>query len=155
MNRTFRTSNGTACYSGRAIGTTYERRRRSSHSGICPHQQLRVEPQRYADWVERWLPPEQRDRRNFALVARVGGRDVALLEVDRELFLTLLEAQRGFGRSSWSRTATRRVTRFVDQVDRATEAETIGAVEDVRIRNIATDLDEQFSIQRTPSRFQI
>ena len=119
------------------------------------HQQLRIEPQRYADWVEKWLPPEQRARRSFALVAEVGGRDAALLEVDRELFLTLLEAQRGLGRSSWSRTATRRITRFVDQIDRATEPETMIGVEDVRIRNVTTDLDERFSVQRRPSRFQV
>ena len=120
-----------------------------------PHQQLRIEVQRYADWVERWLPPKQQARRSFALVAEVGGKDVALLEVDRELFLTLLEGQRGLGRSSWSRTTTRRIARFIDQIDRATEPVTMGGVEDVRIRNIATDLDEQFSVQRRPSRFQV
>ena len=59
------------------------------------HQQLRIEGQRYADWVEAWLPVEQQTRRSFALVATVDGRDIALLEIDRELFLTLLEAQRG------------------------------------------------------------
>ena len=70
------------------------------------HQQLRIEVQRYADWVEKWLPPKQQARRSFAMVAKVGDRDVALLEVDRELYLTLLEGQRGLGRSSWSRTTT-------------------------------------------------
>ena len=120
-----------------------------------PHQQLRVEVQRYADWVEKWLPPEQQARRSFALVAKVGGNDVALLEVDRELFLTLLEAQRGLGRSSWSRTATRRITRFIDQIDSATPSAPMGSIEDVRIRNVATDLDERFSVQRQPSKFQI
>lgn len=120
-----------------------------------PHQQLRIEVQRYADWVEKWLPPTQQARRSFALVAEVGGKDVALLEVDRELFLTLLEGQRGLGRSSWSRTTTRRIARFVDQIDRVTEPATAGGVEDVRIRNVATDLDEQFSVQRRPSRFQV
>ena len=120
-----------------------------------PHQQLRVEVQRYADWVEKWLPPEQQTRRSFALVAKAGGNDVALLEVDRELFLTLLEAQRGLGRSSWSRTATRRITRFIDQIDSATTSASMGSIEDVRIRNVATDLDERFSVQRQPSKFQV
>lgn len=119
-----------------------------------PHQQLRIETQRYADWVEKWLPPEQQARRSFALVANVDGGDVTL-GVDRELFLTLIEAQRGLGRSSWSRTTTRRITRFIDQIDRATKPMTMGGVEDVRIRNVATDLDEQFSVQRQPSTFQI
>lgn len=119
------------------------------------HQHLRIEAVRYADWVEKWLPPEQQARRSFALVAEVGGSDVAVLEIDRELYLTLLEAQRGLGRSSWSRTATRRITRFVDQIDRATEPPMASGVEDVRIRNVATDLDEQFSVQRQPARFQV
>ena len=118
------------------------------------HQQLRIEALRYADWVEKWLPPEQQTRRSFALIATVDDRDFTL-EVDRELFLTLLEAQRGLGRSSWSRTATRRITRFIDQIDRATEPAPMVGVEDVRIRNVATDLDEQFSVQRRPSRYQI
>jgi len=119
------------------------------------HQDLRIVALRYAEWVEKWLPPEQQARRSFALVAEVGGADVAVLEIDRELYLTLLEAQRGLGRSSWSRTATRRITRFVDQIDRATEPATASGVEDVRIRNVATDLDEQFSVQRRPPRFQV
>jgi hypothetical protein len=78
-----------------------------------------------------------------------------VLEIDRELYLTLLEAQRGLGRSSWSRTATRRITRFVDQIDRATQPSTASGVEDVRIRNVATDLDEQFSVQRQPAKYQV
>lgn len=119
------------------------------------HQQLRIEVQRYADWVEKWLPPKQQARRSFAMVAKVGDRDVALLEVDRELYLTLLEGQRGLGRSSWSRTTTRRIARFVDQIDRATESANVGGVENVRIRNVATDLDEQFYVQRQPGRFQV
>lgn len=118
------------------------------------HQQLRIEPQRYADWVDEWLPREQRSRRSFALIASAGDKDVGFVEIDRELFLTLLEAQRGLGRSSWSRTATRRITGFIDQVDRVI-ATTMEGVEDVRIRNVATDLDEQFSVQRQPSKFQV
>jgi len=119
-----------------------------------PHQKLRVEPLRYASWVEQWLPPEQQDRRSFALVASDGaGKDVALLEVDRELYLTLLEAQRGLGRSSWSRTATRRVTRFIDRIDRALEMKS--GVEDLRVRNVDNDLDERFAVQRSPARFQV
>lgn len=119
------------------------------------HQQLRIETLRYADWVERWLPPDQQARHSFALVANVNRSDFPLLEVNRELFLTLLEAQRGLGRSSWSRTATRRITRFIDQIERATVPAMASSIEDLRIRNVATDLDEQISVQRQPSRFQI
>jgi len=118
------------------------------------HQQLRIEALRYASWVERWLPPEQQARNSFALVARdPTERDVAVLEIDRELYLTLLEAQRGLGRSSWSRTATRRITRFVDRIDRALE--TRSGVEDLRVRNVDNDLDERFAVQRDPSRYQL
>lgn len=119
-----------------------------------PHQQLRIERAKVADWVAAWLPEELRDRRSFALVAtKPGAGDVALLEVDRELYLTLYEAQRGLGRSSWSRTATRRITRFVDRVHGAVE--TTSGVEDVRIRNVESDLDERFAIQRQPARYQL
>jgi hypothetical protein len=118
------------------------------------HQQLRIEVLRYANWVERWLPPEQQARNSFALVAKdPADRDVAVLEIDRELYLTLLEAQRGLGRSSWSRTATRRITRFVDRIDRALETRT--GVEDLRVRNVDNDLDERFAVQRDPSRYQL
>ena len=118
------------------------------------HQQLRVELRRFASWVEQWLPPAQQARHSFALVASTAaGKDAALLEIDRDLYLTLFEAQRGLGRSSWSRTATRRVTRFIDQIHRAVETES--GVEDVRIRNVETDLHEQFSVQRKPARYQL
>ena len=119
-----------------------------------PHQQLRIKPQRYADWVEEWLPPEQQTRRSFALVAEMNGENIPLLDVDRELYLTVLEAQRGLGRSSWTRTATRRITRFIDRLDRAIPDTTDG-IEDVRIRNVATDLDDRFSVQRNPSKYQV
>lgn len=118
------------------------------------HSQLRIKPQRYADWVAEWLPPEQQTHRSFALVAEMNGKNVPLLEIDRELYLTVLEAQRGLGRSSWTRTATRRITRFIDQIDRAIP-ETTDGIEDVRIRNVATDLDDRFSVQRNPSKYQV
>jgi len=123
-----------------------------------PHQQLRIERMRTASWVKKWLPEELQSRQSFALVAsRVQG-DVALLEIDRELYLTLYEAQRGLGRSSWSRTATRRITRFVDQIHRAAEDSseaTTSVVEDVRIRNVENDLDERFEVQRRPAGYRL
>ena len=118
-----------------------------------PFQQLRVEGVKVASWVEDWLPQEQRHQRSFALVASHGEGDIAMLEVDRDLYLTLFEAQHGLGRSSWSRTATRRITRFIDRLQRAVETQL--GVEDVRIRNAVSGLDERFAIQRSPSRYQI
>ncbi len=117
------------------------------------YQHLRIEPLRVASWVEAWLPPEQIDRRSFALVATWEGKDVAVVEIDRELFLTLIEAERGLGRSSWSRTATRRITRFIDRVHGSVEQES--PIEDIRIRNVESDLDERFAIQRDPARYQL
>ena len=119
-----------------------------------PHQQLRIERPRMAEWVKAWLPPEQEDLRSFALVAAAAdNHDIALMEVDRDLYLTLIEAQRGLGSASWSRSSTRRITRFVDQIYRAVEFNS--GVEDLRIRNVETNLDERFSIQREPARYQL
>jgi Domain of unknown function (DUF4338) len=117
------------------------------------YQYLRIEPLRTASWVEAWLPPDQLDRRSFALVAIWEGKDIAVVEIDRELFLTLIEAERGLGRSSWSRTATRRITRFIDRVHGSVEQES--PIEDIRIRNVESDLDERFAIQREPARYQL
>lgn len=117
------------------------------------YQHLRIEPLKAAPWVEAWLPEEQIDRRSFALVATWEGNDIAVVEVDRELFLTLIEAERGLGQSNWSRTATRRITRFIDRVHGSVERES--PIEDIRIRNVDSDLDERFAIQREPARYQL
>ncbi|HTQ69645.1 MAG TPA: Druantia anti-phage system protein DruA [Solirubrobacteraceae bacterium] len=117
------------------------------------YQNLRIEALKIAPWVEVWLPAEQLDRRSFALVATWEGKDIAVIEIDRDLFLTLIEAERGLGRSSWSRTATRRITRFIDRVHGAIERES--PIEDIRIRNVESDLDERFAIQREPAGYQL
>ena len=117
------------------------------------YQHLRIEPLKTAPWVEAWLPADQLDRRSFALVATWDDSDIAVVEIDRELFLTLIEAERGLGRSSWSRTATRRITRFIDRIHGSVEQES--PIEDIRIRNVESDLDERFAIQREPARYQL
>jgi hypothetical protein len=117
------------------------------------YQHLRIEPLKTAPWVQAWLPEEQLDRRSFALVATWESGDVAALEIDRELFLTLVEAERGLGRSSWSRTATRRITRFIDKLHGSVETQS--PIEDIRIRNVESDLDERFAVQREPARYQL
>src|SRR5262249_43325678 len=59
---------------------------------------FRIEPPQFAAWVEEWLPVDQRLIPSFALVA-LGNRDVEVpLIVDRNLYLTLAEAERGLGR---------------------------------------------------------
>lgn len=118
-----------------------------------PYQRLRIEALKVAPWVEAWLPGDQLDRRSFAVVAQGEDHDIGVLEIDRELYLTLIEAERGLGRSSWSRTATRRITRFIDRIHGSVEQSS--PIEDIRIRNVETDLDERFAVQRQPARYQL
>jgi len=118
-----------------------------------PYQRLRIEELKVAPWVSAWLPDDQLDRRSFALVAQGEDHDIGVLEIDRELYLTLIEAERGLGRSSWSRTATRRITRFIDRIHGSVEQSS--PIEDIRIRNVESDLDERFAVQRQPARYQL
>lgn len=130
---------------------------RSPHTFIAlhhlSHRRLRVHPSKLAPWVEAWLPPEQRRPNSFALVGHSNTGAAATLVVDRALYLTLYEAQRGLGRSSWSRSATRRVTRFIDRLHQLVDM--TADVEDVRIRNTEIDLDHKFEIQRNPPRYML
>jgi len=115
------------------------------------HQQFSIEPPRFASWVDGWLPEGQRLLRSFALVAHSDSGTPVVLTVDRHLYLTLSEAQRGLARASWSRSATRKITRFVDRLHEL--ADQAADVEDVRIRNTETDLEQKFEIQRNPARY--
>jgi hypothetical protein len=115
-------------------------------------QRFQIEPPKLASWVEAWLPPEQRQLRSFALTAQTDSAvAVPQLLVDRDLFLTLREAQRGLGRSSWTRSATRKLTRFVDRLHQL--AARTAVVEVIRVRNTQSDLDERFEVQREPARY--
>jgi hypothetical protein len=114
--------------------------------------QFRLLTPSYAPWVEEWLPPAQRLTRTFALTVGSDAAGASLL-LDRTLYLTLAESRRGLGRVGWSRSATRRVTRFVDQLQRLEPGEHL--ITDVRIRNVETDLDDKFEVQRQPPRFNL
>ena len=121
------------------------------------HRYFRIESVRYAEWVGEWLPADQRMVRSFALVAvaddPVNRREVAHLVVDRTLYLTLRDAERGLSRASWSGSATRKVTRFIDRLHQlATDA---SAVEDLRVRNVAAGLERRFEIQHEPPRYRL
>ena len=111
------------------------------------HQHFQIAPPKFAPWVEEWLPKDQRLARSFSLTASSGATSAQIL-VDRELYLTLKEAERGLSRSSWSRSSTRKVTRFVDRLHQLTDLSL--QVADIRIRNTETDLDKKFEIQREP-----
>jgi len=115
-------------------------------------QRFQIELPKLATWVAAWLPLEQRLLRSFALVAQTGlPATVPQLLVDRDLFLTLKEAQRGLGRSSWTRSATRKLTRFVDRLHQLVDQAAM--VEVIRVRNTQSDLDERFEVQREPARY--
>jgi hypothetical protein len=122
-----------------------------------PREDFTIKPNHYARWVEDWLPTEQRLQRTFAIhvppPAPATPAEGATLLIDRSLYLTLIEAQRGLGRAGWSRSATRRITRFVDRLQnlRGERAEIV----DLRIRNVATDLEGRFEVRRDPATFNL
>jgi hypothetical protein len=118
-----------------------------------PYRQFKAEPAKYAPWVEAWLPLEQRLARSFALIAisPTTGQEIAQLIVDRDLYLTLRDAERGLGRASWAGGATRKVTRFIDHLHQLVSD---GApVEDLRVRNVSAGVERRFEIQHEPSRY--
>ncbi|MFF4876334.1 hypothetical protein [Micromonospora sp. NPDC000668] len=114
------------------------------------HGRFRIRAPELAPWVNAWLPQEQRLVRMFALIAtNEHDATIASLLVDRALYLTLAEARWGLGRTSWSRSATRRVTRFVDKVHSSVNV-SVSDVVDVRIRNVEKDIEAKIEIQRYP-----
>lgn len=116
------------------------------------YRHFRAEPVKFASWVEAWLSREQRLTRSFALVADnpTTNQEIALV-VDRALYLTLRDAERGLGRASWSGSATRKVTRFIDHLHQLVGG---GApVEDLRVRNVSVGLERRFEIQHEPPRY--
>lgn len=117
------------------------------------YRQFKVEPVRYAPWVDAWLPAEQRLTRSFALIATnpATGQEIAQLVVDRDLYLTLRDAERGLGRASWSGSATRRVTRFIDHLHQLVSEG--ASVEELRVRNVGAGVERRFEIQHEPSRY--
>jgi hypothetical protein len=119
------------------------------------YRYFRVEPVKYAPWVSEWLPADQRMIRTFALVAEdsLTHQAVAQLIVDRKLFLTLRDAERGLSRASWSGSATRKVTRFIDRLHQLASA--AAAVEDLRVRNVAKGLERRFEIQHEPPQYRL
>ncbi|GAB1688652.1 hypothetical protein KRM28CT15_04550 [Krasilnikovia sp. M28-CT-15] len=119
-----------------------------------PASRFRIRPSRFAPWVDAWLPPEQRRTATFALAVVDGHGSDARLLVDRSLYLTLAEAHWGLGRASWSRSATRRVARFVDQIHNSVDLADSDIV-DVRIRNVAKDIEAKIEIQRQPARYRL
>lgn len=114
---------------------------------------MKVEGPCLAEWVTAWLPADMRHLTQFALtVPRRGERPTRLL-IDREMFLTLSEAAVGLGRSTWSRSVARKVTRFVDELHRLQHDPK--PLSDLEIRNVDTNLRARLTVLRKPPRYQL
>jgi hypothetical protein len=114
---------------------------------------MNVEGPSLAPWVSAWLDDDLRRVTQFALsTSEHEGRRTRLL-IDRELYLTLRESAVGLGRSTWSRSVARKVTRFVDELHRLFHhAEPLS---DLEIRNVDTNLRTKLQIRRDPPRYQL
>ena len=112
-----------------------------------------IREQQFASWVTDWLPKSQQLVKVFALGFTKGGKTIATLEIDRDLYLTLQEAHRGLGKASWLRTSARRLTRLVDKLDR--ELTHVRNIEDVRIRNVDTNQESTIIVNRVQMRFEL
>ncbi len=107
-----------------------------------------------AQWVKRWLRHDQQRPTQFALQTAVDhDTQQARLLIDRELYLTLRDAAVGLGRSTWSRSAARKVIRFVDEIH-SLHHETKEVV-DLDIRNVDTNQKANVRVYRNPARYQL
>ena len=115
---------------------------------------MAVEGPSLAPWVKRWLRPELQRVTQFALKTTDRRAQQAQLLVDRELYLTLKDAAAGLGRSTWSRSVARKVTRFVDEIHRHYH-DAPAAMVDLHIRNVDTNQVAQVRVHRDPGRYQL
>jgi hypothetical protein len=114
---------------------------------------MTVEGPEFADWVTAWLPEGMRQVTQFALTVHPEKEHPVRLLVDREMYLTLQEAAVGLGRSTWSRSVARKVTRFVDELNRAHHDPR--ALSDLEIRNVDTSVLARVQVRRDPPRYTL
>ncbi|WP_417564156.1 Druantia anti-phage system protein DruA [Microbacterium sp.] len=107
----------------------------------------------HAEWVRAWLAEDLTSRGHFAIEADSVGANPSRLLIDRDLFLTLREAAAGLGRSTWSRSVARKVTRFVDGLHR--RAHEPRALSDLEIRNVDTNLRAVIKVHRDARKFEL
>ena len=118
-----------------------------------PADGMAVEGPELAPWVSGWLDPDLRRVTQFALkTSDHNGKHTRLL-IDREVYLTLRESAVGLGRSTWSRSIARKVTRFVDELHRLFHDPR--ALSDLEIRNVDTNLRIRVQVRRDPPRYQL
>jgi len=106
-----------------------------------------------AEWVEAWLPADMRRVSRFSLTASDTHGDHSRLLIDREVYLTLREAAVGLGRSTWSRSVARKVTRFVDELHR--HFHDPRPLSDLEIRNVDTNLRAKVQVRRDPKKYEL
>lgn len=106
-----------------------------------------------ASWVQAWLPTDMRRVGHFSLTAANTHGDPSRLLIDREVYLTLREAAVGLGRSTWSRSVARKVTRFVDELHR--HFHDPRPLSDLEIRNVDTNLRAKVQVRRDPRKYEL
>jgi Druantia protein DruA len=106
-----------------------------------------------APWVATWLPQDMRRVSQFSLTASESHGDPSRLLIDREVYLTLREAAVGLGRSTWSRSVARKVTRFVDELHRHFHEPR--PLADLEIRNVDTNLRAKVQVRREPRKYEL
>jgi len=114
---------------------------------------ISAEGPQLAEWVEAWLPDDMRRVSQFSLTATRSATEVSRLLVDRDLYLTLREAAVGLGRSTWSRSVARKVTRFVDELHR--HFHDPKPLSDLEIRNVDTNLRAKVQVRRDPRKYEL
>ena len=118
-----------------------------------PADSITVTGPHLAEWVTAWLPDDLRRVDQFALTANPTSERPSRIVIDREVYLTLREAAVGLGRSTWSRSVARKVTRFVDEQHRVFHRRKL--CQDLEIRNVDTNLRAKVQVRREPARYEL
>jgi hypothetical protein len=114
---------------------------------------ITAEAPQLAEWVQAWLPSDMRRVGQFSLTASDNHGEPSRLLIDREVYLTLREAAVGLGRSTWSRSVARKVTRFVDELHR--HFHDPRPLADLEIRNVDTNLRAKVQVRREPRKYEL
>lgn len=123
----------------------------ASHSASV--DDMRVEGPKFASWVSAWLSRDLQRSTEFSLTDSNSAKVPIRLLIDREVFLTLSESALGLNQSTWSRSISRKITRFVDELHR--QLESTDALSDLEIRNVDTNQRVKFQVRREPARYQL
>ena len=100
-----------------------------------------------------WLPEDLQRIGQFSMTANAHSERPSRIVIDREVYLTLREAAVGLGRSTWSRSVARKVTRFVDEQHRVFHEQK--PLSDLEIRNVDTNLRAKVQVRREPARYEL